>query len=76
VNQFGMGIMGAVDDGCNCFVTIDGGYEITDFESKQSDDISMSAIMMICEGEYVYVSEGMCVRLNKSGCQVEMISRR
>jgi hypothetical protein len=27
--------MGAVDDGCDCLVMTDGGYEITDFESKR-----------------------------------------
>jgi hypothetical protein len=42
-----MGIMGAVDDGCDCVVMTDGGYEITDFESKRSDEISMSAIMVM-----------------------------
>ena len=34
VNRVGMGMIGAVDNGCNGFVTMDGGYEITDFESK------------------------------------------
>jgi hypothetical protein len=42
-----MGIIGAVDDGCDCFVMTDGGYEITNFESKQRDDISMSAIVVM-----------------------------
>jgi hypothetical protein len=27
-----MGMMGVADDGCDCFVMIDGGYEITDSE--------------------------------------------
>jgi hypothetical protein len=47
VNRSGIGVMGVVDDGCDCFMTIDGGYEIVDFESKRSDDISMSAIVVI-----------------------------
>jgi hypothetical protein len=47
VNSLGMGVIGAVDDGCDCFVMIDGGYEIVDFESKRSDEISMSAIVVM-----------------------------
>ena len=43
-NRSGIGMMGMVDDGCNCIVMIDGGYEIMDLESKWSDDSSMSAI--------------------------------
>jgi hypothetical protein len=37
-------VIGAVDDGCNSFMTMDGGYEMEDLESKRSEDISMSAI--------------------------------
>ena len=44
VNRLGMGVIGVVDDGCDSLVTINGGYEIMDFESKQSDEISMLAI--------------------------------
>jgi hypothetical protein len=42
-----MGVIGVVDDGWDCFVMIDGGYEIVDFESNRSDDISMSAIVVM-----------------------------
>jgi hypothetical protein len=42
-----MGMMGVADDGCDCFVMIDGGYEIMDFELNRSDDISMLAIVVI-----------------------------
>jgi hypothetical protein len=38
-------VIGAVDDGCDSFVTMDGGYEINDLESKRSDNISMLAIV-------------------------------
>jgi hypothetical protein len=34
VNRLGMGIMGVVDDGCNCFLMTDGGYEITQEAEK------------------------------------------
>jgi hypothetical protein len=77
VNRLGMGMMGAVDDGCDCLVMTDGGYEITDFESKRSDEISMSAIMVMMmmmkvmmmtnEGMCGYVSEGTCVRTSEFG---------
>jgi hypothetical protein len=47
VNRLERETIGVVDVGCNCFVTTDGGYEMVDFELKQSDNISMLAIMMI-----------------------------
>ena len=50
-NRSGTGIMGVVDDGCEGVVVIDGGYDIMDLESKWSDDISMSAIVVIVENE-------------------------
>jgi hypothetical protein len=78
-NRSGRGMMGVVDDGCTCFVTIDGGYEMSDFESNRSDDVLMSAIvtimMMRVEGE-----ESMWVNVclnERVGCQrveVEMMS--
>jgi hypothetical protein len=34
VNRLGMETTGVVDDGCDCIVMMDGGYEITDSESK------------------------------------------
>jgi hypothetical protein len=46
-NKLGIGMIGVADDGCNCFVMTNGGYEITNFELKQSDDISMSAIVVM-----------------------------
>jgi hypothetical protein len=45
--SLGIEVIGAVDDGCNSFMTIDGGYEIEDVESKRNNDISMSAIVVI-----------------------------
>jgi hypothetical protein len=49
-----MGVIGVVDNGCDSLVTIDGGYEIMDFESKRSDEISMLAIVVARdEGECV-----------------------
>jgi hypothetical protein len=48
-----MGVIGVVDDGCDSFVTMDGKYEMRDFKSKQSDEISMLAIVVRDEGEYV-----------------------
>jgi hypothetical protein len=47
VNKSGMEMTDMVDDGCDCFVMMDGGYEIMDSESKQSDNISMSAIVVM-----------------------------
>jgi hypothetical protein len=47
VNRLGMGMTGMVDDSCDCFVMMDGGYEIMDSELKQSNNISMSAIIVI-----------------------------
>jgi len=41
-----MGTTGVVDDGCDCFKMMDGGYKIMDSESNRSDDISMSAIVV------------------------------
>jgi hypothetical protein len=46
-SRSGMGMMGVADDGCDCFVMINGGYEIVDFESNRSNDISMSAIVVM-----------------------------
>jgi hypothetical protein len=43
----GIGVIGAVDAGCDSFVTMDGGYEMNDLESKRSDDISMLAIVVM-----------------------------
>ena len=43
--RLGRGRIGEVDDGSDCVVTTDGGYEIMDLESKRSDDISMSAMV-------------------------------
>jgi hypothetical protein len=61
VNRLGIGVIGVADDDCDGFVTMDGGYEITDLESKRSDEISMSAIVVmgmnnskIRRKEYVY----------------------
>jgi hypothetical protein len=67
----GIGVMGVVDDGCDCFMTIDGGYEIVDFESKRSDDISMSTIVVIMNNNdevrlnecvYMWVKDGVFKR--------------
>jgi hypothetical protein len=58
-------MMGVVDDGCTCFVTIDGGYEMRDFESNRSDDVLMSAIVMMQGEEGMYRNERcMCERPN------------
>jgi hypothetical protein len=46
VNRLGIGVIGMADDDCDGFVTMDGGYEITDLESKRSDEISMLAIVV------------------------------
>ena len=43
--RLGRGRIGEVDDGCNCVVIIDGGYVMTECESNQSDEISMSAMV-------------------------------
>jgi hypothetical protein len=57
-----MGMMGVVDDGCDCFVMIDGGYEIMDSESKRSDNISMSAIVvMMNDRDEVRKKEGVYI---------------
>jgi hypothetical protein len=57
-----MGMTGMVDDGCDCFVMMDGGYEITDSESKRSDDISMSAIVVMTnDRDEVRKKEGVCI---------------
>jgi hypothetical protein len=45
--SLGRGVIGVVDGGCDSFVTMDGGYEIEDVESKRSDNISMSAIVVM-----------------------------
>ena len=47
VNRVGMGMIGEVDNGCDGFVAMDGGYEMTDFESKQSDEILMLVMVMM-----------------------------
>jgi hypothetical protein len=74
VNRLGMGIMGAVDDGCDCFVMTDGGYEITDFESKWSDEILMSAIMMmIIMKVMIMTNESMCGCERKIVCSDERV---
>jgi hypothetical protein len=59
VNKSGMGMIDVVDVGCNCFVMIDGGYEIMDSESKRSDDISMSAIVVITNDNEIEKKECM-----------------
>lgn len=46
MNRLGIGVIGMADDDCDGFVTMDGGYEITDLESKRSDEISMLAIVV------------------------------
>ena len=61
-NRLGMGMIGVVDDSCDSLVTIDGGYEIIDFESKRSDEILMLAIGTIMNdkgrgGKCVWVKE-------------------
>jgi len=60
VSELGRGVRGVVDDGCDSFVTTDGGYEIMDLESKWSDDISMSAIV-VRRDDNGGVQKGVCV---------------
>jgi hypothetical protein len=87
MNRLGMGVMGVVDDCCDCLVMTDGGYEITDFESKRSEEISMSAIvvmkmmiMMMMTNESVCGYERKIVCLNERvwcrQVRVEIISRK
>ena len=45
--RLGRGRIGVVDDSCDCIVMIDGGYEIIDCELKWSEEISMSAIVVM-----------------------------
>jgi hypothetical protein len=57
-----MGMMGVVDDGCDCFVMIDSEYEIMDLELKRSNDISMSAIVvMMNDRDEVRKKEGVYI---------------
>jgi hypothetical protein len=51
VNRLGIGVIGVADDDCDGFVMMDGGYEIMDLESKQSDEILMSAIEVMIDEE-------------------------
>ena len=55
-----------MDDGCDCVVITEGGYEIMDLESKRSDDISMSAIVVRGDGKN---EERGCVCVNE--CVIE-----
>jgi hypothetical protein len=67
VNRLGMGMIGVADDGCNCFVMNDGGYEITDLELKQSDNISMLAILVMIIMMMIMMNESMC------GCEQKIV---
>jgi hypothetical protein len=72
-----MGMTCMVDDGCNCFMMMDGGYEITDSKLKWSDNILMSAIVVMMndndnirkkECVYLCMSKELCVWTSELGC--------
>ena len=49
--RLGRGRIGEVDDGSDCVVTTDGGYEMTERESNWSDEILTSAIVVKGDGK-------------------------
>ena len=64
--KLGRGRIGEVDDECDCVVIIDGGYVMTECESNRSDEISMSAIVVIGDSKN---KESVCVCVNE--CVIE-----